>query len=171
MSRTEGGSEHEHQSALFQWIRLRAQSDERFAVIFAVPNGFKGDKDARKAAEAARWLKDEGMEPGVPDVCVPVPTVVRRTNAESYEEGACEVKPLHFAWWDGSGYEQCYPGLFIEMKAPYRRSKTGRGKGGVEPEQEVWIDRLRRLGWRVEVCYSCDEARALICEYLELPLD
>lgn len=40
--------------------------------------------------------------------------------------------------------------LFIEMK----RTKGGR----VSPEQNQWIDYLRSVGYRAEVCYGKDEA-------------
>jgi hypothetical protein len=138
------GSEHDHQKALFEWIRLRARSDSRFLNIFAVPNGFRGDRDQRKAAEASRWLKDEGMEPGVPDIFVAMP-VYRRSQIDYSPE--------------------LVPGLFIEMKAPYRKPKTARGKGGVEPDQAEWHERLTEAGYKVAVCYSCDEARDVICRY------
>lgn len=48
-------------------------------------------------------------------------------------------------------------GLRIEMKA----------KGGKPTAaQKEWIERLRSVGYRAEVCYGFDEARGLIIEYL-----
>ena len=50
-----------------------------------------------------------------------------------------------------------YPGLFIEMK-----SKTGRLREG----QKEFMELLREQGFRCEVCYSFEEARDVICDYL-----
>lgn len=74
-------SEHAEQSAFFARVRwFAATYPDRYPdllAIFAIPNG-----DARPAAEAAdgtRYsaagarIKAEGGEPGVPDICIPVP--------------------------------------------------------------------------------------------------
>lgn len=51
-----------------------------------------------------------------------------------------------------------YHGLFIEMK---------RRRGGtVSPEQKAYIEALRAQGYRAEVCKGCDEALAVMREYL-----
>lgn len=48
-------------------------------------------------------------------------------------------------------------GLRIEMKA----------KGGKPTAAQMeWVERLRGVGYRAEVCYGFDEARGLIIEYL-----
>ena len=49
------------------------------------------------------------------------------------------------------------PGLWIEMK-------TAEGK--VSKNQKDWIDYLKGAGYRVEVCRSFDEARAVLLDYL-----
>ena len=51
-----------------------------------------------------------------------------------------------------------YHGLVIEMK--YGRNKP-------TDSQLWWIDGLMEQGWRVEVCYSCEEAKGVILEYLK----
>lgn len=52
-------------------------------------------------------------------------------------------------------------GLFIELK---------RTRGGtVSSEQRAWHDRLRRQGYRVEVCRGWIEAVAAIADYLDRP--
>ena len=48
-------------------------------------------------------------------------------------------------------------GLFIEMK--YGANKPS-------PEQQRYIDLLRREGYAVEVCYGCEEAIGVITAYL-----
>ena len=50
-----------------------------------------------------------------------------------------------------------HPGLIIEMK-----TKGGRLHG----EQPKVIEKLKEQGYRVEVCYSFDEARSVIKDYL-----
>lgn len=52
-----------------------------------------------------------------------------------------------------------YHGLYIEMK----RRKGGR----VEKEQRYYIDMLRSLGYKAEICYGCDEALQVFSEYLK----
>lgn len=52
-----------------------------------------------------------------------------------------------------------YNGLWIELK----RVKGGR----VSDEQKCWIDALRRVGYRCEVCRSWVEASKIITDYLK----
>ncbi|EBB1398638.1 TPA: VRR-NUC domain-containing protein [Salmonella enterica subsp. arizonae serovar 56:z4,z23:-] len=50
-------------------------------------------------------------------------------------------------------------GLRIEMKA----------KGGKPTAAQLeWIERLRGVGYRAEVCYGFDEARIVVMDYLRL---
>ena len=55
-------SEHSEQCAVVEWLQWHKIRH------YAVPNG-----GSRNKAEAAR-LKAEGVSPGVPDLCIPVPT-------------------------------------------------------------------------------------------------
>ena len=50
-----------------------------------------------------------------------------------------------------------YHGLFVEMKA---------GKNKTTEKQDVWITDLRQQGYKVVVCYGCEEAMTEIKEYL-----
>jgi len=50
-------------------------------------------------------------------------------------------------------------GLFIEMKV---------GKNKLTKNQEWWIGNLQGQGYRCEVCYSFEEARNVICDYLKI---
>ncbi len=49
-------------------------------------------------------------------------------------------------------------GMYIEMK--YGRNRP-------TEYQRWWIDRLREQGYRVEICYSCQEALDALEDYLE----
>jgi hypothetical protein len=52
---------------------------------------------------------------------------------------------------------QGHHGLYIEMKR--KPNKIG-------PNQQIWIDRLRAQGNRVEVCFSAEEAMTVLRDYL-----
>lgn len=78
-------SEHQEQCALFEWLKLELPEIERMA--FAIPNG------GYRHISVARKLHAEGVKPGVPDICIPVPT------------------------------RQGEPGLFIELKTGKGRTK------------------------------------------------
>lgn len=56
-------TEHQEQVQLFAWAAYRPE----LALLHAIPNG--GKRDIRTAA----MLKAEGVKPGVPDICLPVP--------------------------------------------------------------------------------------------------
>ena len=50
-----------------------------------------------------------------------------------------------------------YHGLFIEMKAE---------KGRVSRNQQLWINALRSMGYRVEVCNGFEAAKKVLEDYL-----
>lgn len=68
------------------------------------------------------------------------------------------VPDLLLAWPAGG-----FHGLFIEMKRPKKGSSPA---GVLSPEQKDWIERLRKAGYRVEVCYGFDQARQTLLEYI-----
>lgn len=51
-----------------------------------------------------------------------------------------------------------YHGLYIEMKSP---------KGKVSENQKRWLERLSELGYAVRVCYSFDEAKDVVLNYVK----
>lgn len=55
-----------------------------------------------------------------------------------------------------------YPGLYLEVKRVE--------DGVISEEQHYWIDKLRKRGYRVEVCYGAEEGKAYIRDYLGLVL-
>ena len=59
--------ESEEQIALFRWAALCKHTYPELNLLHHIPNG-----GTRNKAEAAR-LKAEGVKPGVPDLCLPVP--------------------------------------------------------------------------------------------------
>lgn len=69
-------SEHDEQSALFAWASLLAPQYPALAMMYAIPNGAKLPyrvKNGRRWSPEAQRLKAEGLRPGVPDWCLPVP--------------------------------------------------------------------------------------------------
>lgn len=60
-------SEHVEQRALIKWVRTHERIEPRLKLLFAIPNG-----ERREPRVAAR-LRREGVVPGVPDLCLPIP--------------------------------------------------------------------------------------------------
>lgn len=60
-------TEHDEQVVVFRWAQMQEAVCPELRLLHAIPNGGKRDK-----AVAAR-LRDEGVKPGVPDICLPVP--------------------------------------------------------------------------------------------------
>jgi hypothetical protein len=60
-------TEAQHQTALFNWVWLVRNKYPELALLYHVPNG-----GSRNKIEAAN-LKRQGVKPGVPDLCLPVP--------------------------------------------------------------------------------------------------
>lgn len=61
------GTEHAHQAAVMQWVAVDGRQYAGLDLLFAIANG--GDRRMSVAAS----LKAEGVKPGVPDLCLPVP--------------------------------------------------------------------------------------------------
>lgn len=59
--------ESAEQTALFRWASLAAGMYPELRLMFHVPNG--GSRDPREAHN----LRIQGVKPGVPDICLPVP--------------------------------------------------------------------------------------------------
>lgn len=66
-SRAVKTTEHNEQHWFFDACAVRANFDRRYALPFAVPNAGK------RSIGALLYYKAEGLKPGVPDICVPVP--------------------------------------------------------------------------------------------------
>jgi hypothetical protein len=68
-------SEHDEQAALFELAGMYRERHPELAMLFAIPNGAKlpyvGKGKRRYSPEAVR-LKREGLQPGVPDMCLAV---------------------------------------------------------------------------------------------------
>lgn len=60
--------EVEEQIALMRYAATQARVDERWGMLFAIPNGL-----AASSIRAAAQAKASGTKKGVPDLCLPVP--------------------------------------------------------------------------------------------------
>ena len=73
-------AEHDEQVVVIQWRDLMSGQIPELELLYAVPNGAKLQyfKTKGKNGKWNRWspeaqrLKDEGLTPGVPDLCLPV---------------------------------------------------------------------------------------------------
>lgn len=142
------GTEHAHQSALFQWAAMNVGNDPRLAMLFAIPNGGARGNDRRTAMIRGTSLKAEGVKAGVPDTFLPVLSWARDWNDRNE-----------------------FYGLFIEMKKPAARLKRKApthkwDTGGVDPDQIIWLNNLEAQGYKCVVCYSWLEAANAIKLYL-----
>lgn len=63
-----------------------------------------------------------------------------------------------FMAWPSGGYH----GLFIEVK-----SKTGKAS----PDQKAFLQRMRDVGYKAEICHGADQVINTMKEYLDLPRD
>lgn len=82
------------------------------------------------------------------------PIVAARLKAEGVKSGVPDVMlPVP---------RRNFAGLFIEMKKL-------KGKGSrVDPNQTVWHEQLLKQYYHVQVCWGWEEARAVLCWYLEI---
>jgi len=62
-------TEAQEQRALFEWAAYSRTKYPALDLMFAIPNG-----GSRNLIEA-RHLKEQGVKAGVPDICLPVPSV------------------------------------------------------------------------------------------------
>lgn len=118
-------SEHEIQTAFFDWIAIFEGRHPELRMFAAIPNG------TYKGFMARLKYKSEGLRSGLCDVV-------------------------------GFIAKQNKHGILIEFK----REKGGR----ISENQRRWIHDLRLNNYRVEVCYSAEEAISLVIDYLGLEI-
>ncbi|QJD54381.1 VRR-NUC domain endonuclease [Aminobacter phage Erebus] len=134
------GTEHGHQCAIFQWIAMGGARTyaQCMDLVFAVPNG--GDRQAHVGAA----MRAEGVKPGVPDMCWPVPKMMQGS--------------------EGLDGIMRYAGLYIELKTPKRHSEKN---GGRQDTQVKWQKRLLEQGYAVVTAYGWQAACWALVAYWE----
>lgn len=130
-------TEHDEQVAVVAWCRLNK------IPIFSVPNG--AVLGGRNKYALLNKLKAEGLEPGVPDLFIPKEGGRKELSGENYSN----VRITVIAYQNG---------LFIEMKSAH---------GRVKPDQQAWVEMLKKNGYRVVICRSAEEAILCIKDYLK----
>ena len=146
-------SEHNEQCNLIDWATRNECRYPELKNIFAVPNG--GLRNKRVGVKT----KMEGLKAGVPDLflaCAKLPEDFQDTfEQKTYTDKKGNVSP----YWKLSG--GVYFGLFIEMKF---------GSNTTSKQQKEWIRKLRDKHYKCVVCYSWQDARDIILEYIEADL-
>lgn len=69
MTRFTGPTEAEEQYALFRWAAYNRTKYPELELMYHIPN------EGRRSIVTGGRLKAQGLRPGVPDVCLPVPNV------------------------------------------------------------------------------------------------
>jgi len=121
-------SEHNAQVAIFKWRDAQKAKYPVLKNLFSVPNAFK------RTPRQGKWLKDEGMTKGIPDLWFPVA-------------------------------RKGYHGLVVELKPEHIRGVTE--KRYATAEQQDWLNRLERQGYKTAVCYGSQEFVDLLADYLD----
>lgn len=112
-----------------------------------VPNG------GQRHPAVAKKLKAEGVKPGCPDVLVFEPYIVH-VKVPMMKARAFTLEQLVNGDKEVTESRVCC-GLALELKA---------GRNKPTAAQVEWHERLRKNGWRVEVCYTLDEVLGILRE-------
>jgi hypothetical protein len=86
-----------------------------------------------------------------------------RMVAEGVRAGVSDIFAPWPKWSNFMRREVEYIGLYIEMKTEKRRNQKN---GGCSQDQLDFIDYATKAGYKCHVCYSWQEARDAILEYL-----
>ena len=62
-------TEAQEQKALFEWARYNAKRYPALELMYHIPN------EGKRSAWGGSSLKQQGMRPGIPDICLPVPNL------------------------------------------------------------------------------------------------
>lgn len=128
--------EHSEQVAFFDYVRHKAKTDDRYKLIYAIPNGSK------RNIITAKKLKDEGVKAGVPDIAVDV-------AMNGYHGLKIEMKA-----------RRCV----IVMRKLKTKIETLEGK--LTEKQKEHLNLLEKYGYKTAVCYNAGEAIKELEEYL-----
>lgn len=100
-------NEHNEQVAFFKVVDLYAITDPRYKCIFAVPNAFK------RTPRQGKWMKDEGLKAGVPDIVVAYPSgqyhgLFIEMKTRSGRLSAAQREWIERVRWAGYRAEVCF---------------------------------------------------------------
>lgn len=108
-------TEHQIQAEFFKWVREMQLVDERFHLIFAVPNAAKWGR-VSGAIKLMSYMKAEGLTKGVSDVIGLIPTKVHHGFVIEFKKPGGIVSPEQFFWLTlakqvGLAVQVCYSAL------------------------------------------------------------
>lgn len=132
-------SESTEQQAVVSWFRRQYPGK----MIIAIPNAQKLLSSAKNRFAMQKVLAREGLTPGVSDLFVAVPRVIRVIAISSTRETVVQH------------------GLFLEMKA------EGKTKSSLSKEQIKFLAEMQESGYHTAWAAGFEEARKIIEEYLK----
>ena len=106
-------TEHAVQVAYFDWVRMMRNSDPKYQMIFAIPNAGK------RSYGAYRYYWQEGLERGVPDICIAIPKGFAHGAWIEFKRKPAKVRDDQLRWkrlLTDSGYEHWTCWSFEEAK-------------------------------------------------------
>lgn len=130
-------TEAEHQKAVIKWANDQVKFQPK--KYWMLKYLYAVPNEGQHKPQYRKHQKAMGLKAGVLDLWLPYPIY----NPPDYS-------PPDVRWH----------GLIIEMK-----SKDTKGK--VSPDQKEWIDYLSGQGYKVEVCWSAQEAIKVLEDYLK----
>lgn len=113
-------------------------------LLYHIPNGSMLGDHKQARIIRAEMLRLAGVQPGVPDCFLAVPRI---------SGGGPNIEARYF------------PGLYIEFKAPKWRERRN---GGLSCAQQEFISYALARGYQCRVCYSWEEGRDAVVEYLNI---
>lgn len=143
MKRVKPLTHYEHMKALVHWLRKEG------IPFYGIPNG----AELTGGAVQAKMLKREGLEPGIPDLCIPVPGIKRDAVRDLLGSNPAEN--------DLRRLRACLvAGMYQEMKLQDTNDKP-------TAEQRQWGEQLTSLGYRWRWCNGWKEGREQILRYFD----
>ncbi len=131
----------------------------------------KPPTEHQEQAEVFRWAETEKAKLPMLEMLFAIPNGAgvnhqRSRNGKRFSLEGAKLKREGMKQGVPDTFLACpvgqWHGLFLEMK----RAKKSLSKAS--PEQIAWHGALRSMGYRVEVCYGAEAAKAAILDYLEV---
>lgn len=129
-------TEHEHQVAVFRWAAYNKKRLPELGLLHAIPNGGK------RHIITAMKLKAEGVQAGVPDLCLPVPKGIHAGLYIEMKANKGRLSPEQKAWCErlmvyGHRVEVCYGWQqatqviedYLSTKPDIKRNDSETGQG------------------------------------------
>lgn len=126
-------TEHQEQAWLFGWAAYMSGKYPMLNTMFAIPNG--GKRHYKTAAD----LKEEGVKPGVSDICLPYPNgryhglfiEMKRTKGGVISEGQknfiADMQKVGYAACVCYGFEQAKETVLRYIKGEYVNTAIAAG--------------------------------------------